>query len=259
MIVWILLAFCAILLLGFPFLTFHFIKKFKESAEEKEAKNEYPELKASILYLQTAFPTILLLLGMLGFTTYKVVLDKVTEKVTNQVFADIQRDKIVRWQKEIENYREKSESNFEAIQAIYLNTMDSIRTIANQSFLHLLPKGTIIPYSGRRDSIDFNYWAICDGTKGTPNLKDRFILGGTFAKLGTRGGTSNHSHSASTVPQGKVDKRNRLAFPHFDGSGKKYDVERHDHSFQGIKSPVTVSRSDHLPPYVQLVFLMKIK
>jgi len=131
--------------------------------------------------------------------------------------------------------------------------------IAKTTFLNLLPKGTIIPFKGNRDEIDFEYWAICDGNKGTPNLKDRFILGATFIQQGDRGGSNSHTHSASTVPRGQVSKRQSLEFPHKDGTVKEFQVERHDHSFKGISSPVIIARSENIPPYYRLVFLMKIK
>jgi len=142
---------------------------------------------------------------------------------------------------------------------MYTGAVDSIRSLATQTFVHLLPKGTIIPYSGRRDSIDFNYWAICDGKNRTPDLRSRFIIGSSFRYLGRSGGNRSHSHTASTVPRGSVSRTEALNYPHRDGLDKKFTVERHGHSFTGIRSPVTVAKSDHLPPYYRLVFLMKIK
>ncbi|MGJ0625060.1 tail fiber protein [Xenorhabdus bovienii] len=45
----------------------------------------------------------------------------------------------------------------------------------------VLPKGMIVMFSG--SSIPTG-WALCNGTKGTPNLINRFILGGTTADIG---------------------------------------------------------------------------
>lgn len=50
-----------------------------------------------------------------------------------------------------------------------------------------------------------------------------------------------------------------LRFPHKDGNVKKFNVERHDHGFNGIESPVTVDNANNIPPYYRLVFLMKLK
>ena len=39
-----------------------------------------------------------------------------------------------------------------------------------------IPKGGIIMWSGATTAIPQG-WALCDGTNGTPNLRDRFIVG----------------------------------------------------------------------------------
>ena len=52
---------------------------------------------------------------------------------------------------------------------------------------HLMPRGTIVVYNGNT-SIPYG-WAICNGTKGTPDLRGRFILGeGGNKRLHSRGG-----------------------------------------------------------------------
>jgi len=53
----------------------------------------------------------------------------------------------------------------------------------------LLPRGLITMFSGTTVP---EGWALCDGTNGTPNLVDRFILGGT---LGDIGGSNTASFS----------------------------------------------------------------
>ncbi|PHM29687.1 tail fiber protein [Xenorhabdus budapestensis] len=50
----------------------------------------------------------------------------------------------------------------------------------------VLPKGMIVMFSGKDIPVG---WALCDGSKGTPNLIDRFIMGGTIQN--THGKSSN--------------------------------------------------------------------
>lgn len=250
---------CILLAMVFPLLSFYFIRRTKKIETETKESPNYSELKASLLYLQTMFPTILFLLGALGLTTYKDVVDNVTNKVKSEVYQIIKKDTVEAWTNSIAMYRERAKNDAESIEAIATANQDSIGRIALKSFLKLLPKGSIVPFKGRRDAIDFEYWAICDGTKGTPDLTERFILGGNFVQLGGRGGTSSHTHKASTIPRGQVSKRQPLEFQHYDGSAKQFPVERHEHSFNGIESPVSVAKTEHLPPYYRLVFLMKIK
>lgn len=42
-------------------------------------------------------------------------------------------------------------------------------------------------------------WHLCDGKRGTPDLRDRFLVGagGTYAPAGT-GGALSHIHTATT-------------------------------------------------------------
>lgn len=263
MALWFVIGLCIILFFGFPLFIIHVIKKTRKIEGEAMKPDAYAEVKASLLFLQMAFPAILFLLGALGFSTYELIVKKVTDNVTASVQSKvdtlIEKEQVVAWTKQIEDFRQKAENDANLIASITSMAQDSIGRIVDESFLKLLPKGTIIPFRGKQSDINAEYWAICNGTKGTPDLRNRFIIGGTFAQLGNRGGTKNHNHSGSTIPDGKVDKKNKLEFPHFDGSGKRFEVERHDHTFKGIKSAVAVSRSDHLPPYYQLAFLMKIK
>ncbi len=41
---------------------------------------------------------------------------------------------------------------------------------------HLVPPGGIIMWSGAINDIPVG-WALCDGSNGTPDLRDRFIVG----------------------------------------------------------------------------------
>mgnify|MGYP006073379773 CR=1 FL=1 len=52
--------------------------------------------------------------------------------------------------------------------------------------------GTIIAFSGEINTIPKN-WALCDGTNGTPDLREKFIIGaGVKYKKGDTGGASEH-------------------------------------------------------------------
>jgi len=258
LIKWLLLGVCIFLLIFFPLISLYWIARTKKMRDQDQQRGGYADLKASLLFLQTAFPTILFLLGALGYGTFEVITNRVTATVTARVFKNIQRDKIAAWTKQIEVYKEKSQTNAELIEAMYANSQDSIRSIANAAFVQMLPRGTIIPYSGRRADIDFNVWAICDGKNGTPDLRSRFILGCSFPYLGRTGGSKFHTHTASTVPRGRVEKSNVLRFSHKDGLQKSFKIAVHQHAFKGIQSKVTVSKTATLPPYYRLVFLMKI-
>lgn len=56
-----------------------------------------------------------------------------------------------------------------------------------------VPQGGIIMYTG---SVAPATWAFCDGTQGTPDLRDKFVLGaGPTNALGVTGGALTHVHA----------------------------------------------------------------
>jgi hypothetical protein len=72
------------------------------------------------------------------------------------------------------------------------------------------PIGGIIMWSGSTSSIP-QYWSLCDGQNGTPDLRNKFILGASETKaVHSTGGTStltvnhmpSHSHNLSVIDYG---------------------------------------------------------
>ncbi|WP_424140021.1 hypothetical protein [Roseomonas chloroacetimidivorans] len=97
----------------------------------------------------------------------------------------------------------------------------------------LLQRGMVIMWWGASNQVPAG-WQICDGTNGTPDLRDRFIVGaGTSYGVGTAGGAAiqsfatspagGHSHGGQTQPGGA-----------------------HNHSGQTGGTSLTV---DQLPPH----------
>jgi len=67
-----------------------------------------------------------------------------------------------------------------------------------------VPSGIIVMWSGSYASIPSG-WALCDGTNGTPNLLDKFILGVSSAnytgsQINVTGGNNSHTLSVSELP-----------------------------------------------------------
>lgn len=84
-----------------------------------------------------------------------------------------------------------------------------------------IPKGTILPWYGKSSDIPDGF-ALCDGTKGTPDLRNRFLVGaGSNYALGDTGGEDqvtltgtqigNHYHYYTRYgyPVGFYEKRRR--------------------------------------------------
>jgi hypothetical protein len=71
---------------------------------------------------------------------------------------------------------------------------------------------TILPPSG---------WAICDGTKGTSDLSNRFIIDGSRNEgIGSSGGSATRSDNASVPPAGTWRAGGELASAGHDRGGK---------------------------------------
>lgn len=63
-----------------------------------------------------------------------------------------------------------------------------------------VPKGAIVVWSGAENNIPAN-WHLCDGTNGTPDLRDKFVLGaGNNYSVGQTGGSSTASLSVENMP-----------------------------------------------------------
>ncbi|MCI5124043.1 MAG: tail fiber protein [Candidatus Electrothrix sp. AR5] len=151
------------------------------------------------------------------------------------------------------------------------------------------PAGGIIMWSGEIGSIPEG-WALCDGTNGTPDLRDRFVTGaGGNYNPSQQGGNSNHNHtigiSAETTNTGAAGAHaHHMDFPIHkescrgdcvDGAkdgDKDVGSDSHGHNIVGDTEsggnhthPVSahnhsgnISSSDSLPPFFALAFIMKL-
>ena len=136
-----------------------------------------------------------------------------------------------------------------------------------------IPIGGIIIWSGSTGSVP-DGWALCNGSNGTPNLQDRFVVGaGSGYAVGATGGSANavvvsHTHGGSVTGAGThghtYDRSDK-------GSGTRGgDQGVHDynsntavggngaHSHGLIIDSFGVSGTNaNLPPYYALAYIMR--
>lgn len=142
-----------------------------------------------------------------------------------------------------------------------------------------LPIGSIILWSKPAAQLPYG-WQVCDGTNGTPDLRNMFIYGASAdGEVGASGGGSHdHSRPATTGTGGyhrhtiagnPANTGNNVgSLKDAGGSGVNVASNSHDHS--GI-SGNTGYDSDHthtltgntgateiLPPYVRLYYVMRV-
>ena len=146
-----------------------------------------------------------------------------------------------------------------------------------------IPSGGIIMWNGLVVSIPSG-WALCNGSNGTPDLRDRFIVGaGSTYAVGATGGSKDaivvsHSHSASVNDPGHSHSNvtqygnpitrmgsgtGRQAGTSPDSAlGKSDNGSNTDNASTGISVSISSTGSSgtnaNLPPYYALCFIMKL-
>ena len=142
-----------------------------------------------------------------------------------------------------------------------------------------VPSGVIVMWSGTLASIPSG-WALCDGTNGTPNLRDRFILGVPPGENpGATGGASDytltvaqlppHTHNATTQLQGLVKPaRFPLQFYYLDSANSGSDnsigfCDNTSYTYSpsattAIENTGSGASIDNRPSYYKLAFIMKL-
>jgi len=142
----------------------------------------------------------------------------------------------------------------------------------------LLPTGAIIMWSGAITDIPMG-WVLCDGTNGTPDLRNRFIVGaGDKYDIGATGGEDTHvltiaempahNHTGSTNSTGAHTHTVRggtgtsdHTYPHFSSAGTGYTSST---SSAGAHSHTVITNNsgggtahENRPPYYALAYIMK--
>jgi len=162
-------------------------------------------------------------------------------------------------------------------------SLDSLakKTELEDAKKYLVPVGAIMMWAGTVLSIPSG-WALCDGTRGTPDLRDRFIIGagttiGNTYAVGNTGGSADaivvshshqvfdlgHKHStwgeAYTDPpfgysstQTNMGSRGQSDYDNFlyNSSTSTADISLSTEGVSGINK--------NLPPYYALAFIMKL-
>lgn len=154
---------------------------------------------------------------------------------------------------------------------------------------HLVPTGVILMWSGALSNIPSG-WALCDGNSGTPDLRDRFILGaGNGEEPGGTGGAHSktlvlanlpsHDHNFTTGSAGAHGHTGRMKnFTGISeatggwnllrqvGGGDSYDktctithTNAGAHTHTGTTAKVGSGTAiDIRPKYYKLAFIMKL-
>lgn len=126
-----------------------------------------------------------------------------------------------------------------------------------------IPSGVIVMWSGAIANIPAG-WALCDGTNGTPDLRDRFIVGakqddGGVAKTNVKGSLmkvgGEHEHTLTTVEM--------PAHTHTESGHGSYGSQARDDPIGCQQTTQTGSTGgdqphENCPPFYALAYIMKL-
>lgn len=163
-----------------------------------------------------------------------------------------------------------------AIDTVYSDGTN-IRTSKSQP--NIVPSGGIIMWSGSIASIPSG-WLLCDGTNGTPDLRNRFIVGaGSTYAVNATGGSADaivvsHTHTATVTDPGHTHTTtfNGSGLGHSQGGGgnpltfvPQFNNVTGNYTSASSTTGISVANSTtgssgtnaNLPPYFALAYIMK--
>ncbi len=135
-----------------------------------------------------------------------------------------------------------------------------------------VPSGAIIMWSGSIASIPSG-WLLCNGSSGTPDLRDRFVVGaGSTYAVAATGGSANatlvsHTHTATSTDSGHVHNTGfGLSSDTVSGGPITIQVTKAGSTNTGtgnanitttISTEGSSATNANLPPYYALAYIMK--
>lgn len=152
--------------------------------------------------------------------------------------------------------------------ATILQTLDNLYPILQSASGSgaTIPSGLIAIWSGSTGSIPAG-WTLCNGTNGTPDLRNSFILGaGSTYSVGQTGGSADSivvSHTHSVTDPGHLHNTTSggsgtlLNSPAVGSSGASTSTTDTATTGISIQSSGTSGTNANLPPYYALAFIMK--
>lgn len=130
----------------------------------------------------------------------------------------------------------------------------------------MVPLGAILIWSGAIVDIPTN-WQLCDGTNGTPNLRDKFIVGaGTTYAVGGTGGSASFTHTGGGLHQHDTKDLSHAHVLNFAPSvgGGAVNAVVTPSATTTLTHPLHSTDGNHthdghpLPPYYALAYIQRI-
>ena len=124
-----------------------------------------------------------------------------------------------------------------------------------------IPSGIITMWSGASNAIP-DGWLLCNGSNGTPDLRDKFVLGaGNSYAVGATGGEATHTLTVNEMPN---HSHYGIANSGYGGGGNISGMAltasgNTDYGkYYSVNSSTGGSQAhNNIPPYYALCFIMK--
>jgi hypothetical protein len=125
-----------------------------------------------------------------------------------------------------------------------------------------VPRGAVAIWSGKTPP---KGWALCDGRNGTPDLRNRFVMGSGTEKIGTKGGSSRisieqmpkHNHESlggeGEFELGTIDAMKQDAGQWIPQTVRSWTADK---AYRKTKE--VGKNAEYHPPYYRLAFIMKV-
>lgn len=217
-----------------------------QGAIPKHHSDRVVELSATVRFILFTIPTLVAILGFLGYASYNDIIEKVREEIRTTYSID----EAIRAKTKSDSLRLLAQENY----ALILNMKDSLDFIIDQQINAILPVGAIVAYYGKKENLSDN-WAICDGqTYGsvkTPDLKDKFILGGGWGIEEFSSKSLDEQLVITTSKRGEIPETEEF-----------FLQLRPDQAYGDVKLPkyrISPKNKRPLPPYHTLVYIMRIR
>ena len=157
-------------------------------------------------------------------------------------------------------------SDYDAVNKKYVD--DAVAAVA-------FPAGGIIIWSGSVDTIP-DGWALCNGSNGTPDLRNRFVLGAVGSyNIGATGGSKTvtltvdqmprHDHNETVADSSRNGLVVTAGYPSSEAIGSKgYAEIKADFGTASAVSITSTAQSgssqphENMPPYYTLCYIMKL-
>lgn len=121
-----------------------------------------------------------------------------------------------------------------------------------------VPVGAIVIWSGSVNNIP-TYWHLCDGTNGTIDLRDKFVLGaGNGYSVGATGGEATHTLTIKEMPSHSHDIAYGTSTADSGGSTIADVSDEYSPNSKVTEKTGGGAAHNNMPPYYALCYIQRI-